>query len=625
MSNKILKTGLLSLTAATLLTTNAFATNTDVKIDKVTPEPVSYLDKTGKNSSKLFIINMSNTAGVDSILKHVYLDVNSTEANLTFLSNVKIYNGTRSNDKLVKSFPISDNDIEKSTGLSLDLDLSDVTNELAHIKPGENTTFILVVENNSIPQIEGKELNVTLKSLDYLYKANENDEGTLETLSIDSAKTDFKIDTTQPTITDVSLADDDGNSSYDYNSSFTVTINLSEHLDKDYSQSNTYMKELNASVQSSFSFKDADKTQFSIDKVEYNHGDSLSSNDTNDTTLTLTVNPQSPTVGDVTMTYSGSLLKDEAGNTLVNKTGITEYQVFDDTVDPTIEAVYISFEDTKKGKIVFSEKVKTENLSKLDIHGSKVSNGATNDYTVKLDSNSVTNSADSNQVIKTSVDFTLDKDVDLKNNFYVIINGRKSDFYKEALQDFGGNYVLTDKNSTTTDAYNKGYDVTKIIQEFSTKPINTTLVAGKWNLISIDNGLVTTSQKMFLTGTVQTIWGYENGTWVKSPKLIYAGKGYWVKALNETNSSDRNFSNTQATGYGATPIKLSSFIQDNSSSNWTLLGTPSKIEWSDAYKQVKNKCHTVSIYEYNASIGAWNVDSYIPALSGIWVKQENCN
>ncbi|HIC10825.1 MAG TPA: hypothetical protein EYO61_05665 [Campylobacterales bacterium] len=182
-----------------------------------------------------------------------------------------------------------------------------------------------------------------------------------------------------------------------------------------------------------------------------------------------------------------------------------------------------------------------------------------------------------------------------------------------------------------------GNSITKgenITGSFATENIMTKITPNEWNLISIPSGLVTTSQQMFLTGTVQTIWGYENGTWVKSPRIIEAGKGYWVKGLNVTNSADRNFSKTQATGYGAKTVDATTVIKNNSSTEWRLLGIPdTNLSWVDAYSQVQDNCHTVSIYAYRPSVNpetndsqtaGWNLDDHIPALSGIWVKQENC-
>jgi hypothetical protein len=311
------------------------------------------------------------------------------------------------------------------------------------------------------------------------------------------------------------------------------------------------------------------------------------------------------------MTFKGgNYLKDESNNFVQAH---AQQMVFDDQLDPYISSVDISFEDPTKGQLTFSEVIKTDNIAKWNIFGMKA--GSTDgDYT--LSNLAVVSQTDKNA--PTKVDFTLSSNAE--SGMKIIINGvSDTNTTYSNLTDLGENVVNNVVEKVGDRAFTE--------KTFETIDLDVSIVPLKWNLISIPSGKVTTAQQMFLTGTVQTVWGYENATWTKSPRIMHAGKGYWVKGLNVTdlNATDRNFSKTQTTKYGAKDVNSSKILSESSSTDWKLLGIDKSISWADAYSQVHNNCHTISIYQYNADDnGSWNTDSDIPAYSGVWVRQENC-
>lgn len=687
MSNRVLKTGLLSLTAASLLTTSAFA-KIETEIESRTESATTlYLNKAG-TTEEIFRIIIDNTDATYSKLESLSLSIDSTEADLSFLKQISVYKGNQQADNIVKNFPITDENLTATTSIDMNLDFTDVTSDKIHFintVEGNPTSFIIVLDFNAISGIDDAELNATLNSnIEYTYRQllsgateateteNEILDDTLVAVNGSAAGTlpvttdNFKIDTTNPYIVDVGIiqsttttgkasgvASDNGNIAYDYNSSFDVNISLSENLSRDYTGA-TYVDYLN-DVTNAFTFKDGADNQLTITQVKsYQAGDTYSlettTGDKNSTILALEVQSSVPVVGDVTMSYAGNYLKDEAYNYVQATT--TDLKVFDDTIDPAIEKVYISFEDTTKGQIIFSEMINESNLDKLDIFGSE-KNSNNRDYIVTLDVDNIETKIDAYDSAtynrqKTVIPFTLDQGVKISSvddgisDFNITINGVSDTNLTYALHDMGGNYVINVDKNLTTDREDVGVDHYFAEGEFTTENILTEIVPGEWNLISIPSDLVTTSQHMFVTGTVQTIWGYEDGTWTKSPKLIHAGKGYWVKGLNITDSHDRNFSKTQATGYKARTVTSSTVITDDSSTDWRLLGLPTALDWANAHEQVHENCHTVSIYSYrpnqlkvdnsgangtatySTQTAGWNLDSNVSGLSGIWTRQENC-
>jgi hypothetical protein len=631
MSNKVLKTTLLSLTAASLLTTSAYANiETTVTPRTATGTTTLFLDKRG-TAEELFRITIDNTESVYSTLESLNIEINSTESNLSFLKNLKVFKGNQGVDNLVKNFVITDaNQTAGGSNLQnqikMSLDLTDVTSDktqFINTSEGNPTSFILVLDFGTISNIDDATLTVgLLDDIEYTERKALSDgtvdptpnkllKDTLKVAGTLPSKTgNFKIDTTNPKITNITLAKDTNLTTYNYNQSFVVDVNFSENL---FSETNgsvqTYLDGSTnlTSLNKDFEIVDSNGNALQIIKATYSQpvADTFSTeNDTNRTKVSLEINGSVATVGDVFMTFKGgNYLKDESNNFVQAH---AQKMVFDDQLDPYISSVDISFEDPTKGQLTFSEVVKTDNIAKWNIFGMKAGSTAV-DYT--LSNLAVVSQTDKNA--PTKVDFTLSSNAE--SGMKIRINGvSDTNTTYSNLTDLGSNVV----NNLDVPAYTEA--------TFNTYDLNVSIVPLKWNLISIPSGKVTTAQQMFLTGTVQTVWGYENATWTKSPRIMHAGKGYWVKGLDETNSTDRNFSKTQTTKYGAKDVNSSKILSESSSTDWKLLGIDKSISWADAHSQAHNNCHTMSIYQYNATSGNWNADSNISDYSGVWVRQENC-
>ena len=744
MGKNVLNRALLSMVAASLLTTSAFAkieTTLEVRSDSGLS-----LNKLG-SSEEVFRLTIDNTDPVASELEviNIQLESNNT-TDLSYLKDISIFRGNQDVSNLVKSFLIDDanvsglNTISNNTKIiPMVLDVRDVTSvsdqktdrdsdgtyesdlkktEFLNTQNGDPTKYIIVLNFDEINNIDDAEIRVRVIDADHKlstrigstgsYSVNAeqgldlnfdngfdiNNASTSVSANINKVSNWFKIDTTNPSITNIgvyrpvgstivngaavtvelldgniTIASDDtdldgrGELDYNYNNSFYVDINFTENLFVENDDNNT--KLTYAVINNAFLIEDSVGNELNATIRGYLAGDtySLSSSsfrsdyEENNTILRLEVDSNITTVGDVYLTFDGSLLKDEAGNSVLS---LPKTKIFDDTVNPRISRVDLSFEDTTKGQIIFSEVIDTTDMAKWDIFGSKkktaTTTGNERDYTVTL--TKVVDGAFNYS--PTVIEFELDSPVyisksnnDGLSDLNITIEGiSDNNLTFRPLTDMGENAInKTDDNaelsvggSTVTLNYAEG--------NFTTNDLLVDIVPSEWNLISIPTNKVTTSQHMFVTGTVQTIWGYDNNTWVQSPNIIHSGLGYWVKGLDVTdlNATDRNFSKTQTTSYRARQIVSTTVIENNASQSWKLLGTDAEISWADAHAQVKDlECHTTLIYAYRPvknidtrtgtgntdsvdgnisytdQISGWNLDSTIPANSGIWVKQENCS
>jgi len=519
---------------------------------------------------------------------------------------------------------------------------------------------------------------------------------------------------------------------HNYSASFDVDVVITENL---FSWSNVSTAQtfdvlnnnMHKTINSAFSMTDSAGNSLAITKLNYYFkGDTLSlassTNDRNHTLVGFKVNPIVPIVGDVYLTYKGGF-KDEANNPVTAPA--SKYKIFDDSFDPYIKEVHLSFENPREGEIHFSEVINPESMKTVinNVYGTsrdallkkmgtvavspkkdpfvasyinEGNNGILNDkYTnishaldadykiLSIEFDREDNDSEDMHTFnrqKSIYSFTLNKPVKISSSkddrnisdLTITFDGNSSK--GSVVQDMGENTVTskTVGNIVTTE-YARG--------EFITKDLLVKIVPNEWNLISIPTKKVTTAQHMFMTGTVQTVWGYDNNTWTKSPSIMHAGHGYWVKGLDITDydSQDRNFSKTQTTSYKAKVIDSKTVIAKATPNTWTLLGTDKAMTWADAYGQVSDKCHTVSVYayrpaqdkfdvvrtqvnnttvttyandravdnngtsktygtvnmvtdrngttqyiEYRTQTAGWNLDSFIPQYSGIWVKQENC-
>jgi phage gp45-like len=416
---------------------------------------------------------------------------------------------------------------------------------------------------STLPSIEGKDVNITLGDVVVIEK-NSDDTTTPNRISYNGS-TKLNVDAVAPKLAD---ADTDTLDAVvkdtDLSNGFSVDVKLTETL----KQATPSVDELNK--------------YFTI--TEGNGKTDITSIQTatfNSTTKTLTLDlNNTTTIGDVSISYKSGYLTDSAGNLVPEFSG---RKIFDDTTKASIDKVDVDFSTLKKGQVTFNELIKTDSLSGITFTGSFGGEARVISNVQVLESDE----------LKTTLTFETDKEI-----------GDGFSLTAQNMVDFGEN---------TQDVVQSG--------TFSAGTLGTTITPLKWNLISIPNGKLTTSKKMTATGTVQTIWSYENSTWTQSPKTLVAGKGYWVKGAVNTD----DFNTTETTGYDSViDIDSATIISKNSSSEWTLLGTNANLSWADAYKQVQEGCNSVSVFAYDVANNSWNTTSNIPANSGIWAKQENC-
>jgi hypothetical protein len=343
-------------------------------------------------------------------------------------------------------------------------------------------------------------------------------------------------------------------------------------------------------------------------------------------------------VGDVTVSYTQGLLKDDFNNEVASFSGLA----YKDSRPPVITGVEVDVDTKKKGRIVFDEPINM--------------NGTFSDIVRAGDANKtedhLTNTTYGDDAVTLNFDSLNDQSIEFEASEILSKDKLFVRFVDGSIADKVGN-----ESNITQEG------------EFGSANLEVYIVPDRWNLISIPSCKVTTSKNISKSGTVQTIWGYDNDTWTKSPKKLEAGKGYWVKTLpvnqdrytnttadivdyntsgtlyedtNETLTKDystfendvvEGFYNVQTTGYDATYVNSSTILGTNSDTTWKLLGIDTAISWADAHSQVPESCQTLSIFQYSplgqgcddGNCGAWNAAPYIPSYSGLWVKQENCD
>jgi hypothetical protein len=367
-------------------------------------------------------------------------------------------------------------------------------------------------------------------------------------------------------------------------------------------------------------------------------------------------------VGDVTLGYNNGYLKDDFENYSASFSGYTAY---DDQRVPRIRAVEVDFLSGTKGQIVFDEPIEYS----VDAYQNALLSGEGDFNTTNRDLYKVTRgltlqSSSSTSPIK----------IDFESTDASQLNDQLSLRFTDALSDKVGNkvngaYNSDDKRDTNVDGLFTTSNIVGYREgNFTTSALGVYIVPDRWNLISVPRCRVTTSKRLSQSGTVQTIWGFKDDTWTKSPKLLEAGNGYWVKTLpinkddfaveegthadynssgymynsqiedattfdKETNNVVTEFFNIQTTGYNGTYIDSNTILRNQSSTDWKLLGIDKAISWSNAHSQVPGNCQTLSIFQYSplgqtctgGTCGSWNAAPYIPSYSGLWVRQENCD
>jgi hypothetical protein len=605
MSNKVLKTTLLSLTAASLLTTSAYAnftigTTLSGLGDALTKEA-------GQLNVHKFDFTSNYTFKVTTLDVVIGKDENAT--NTSFLTNVVLFK-----DGLNATYKIASKPIPSIESIDNNVTVSFTTNDIDVARnefDGKKNNLYVALEYGNIAETKEGNVIVWLKNLAGLEVKDTTDttapevgEGNLSVETIEKTKASFLVDQTAPYITEI-------NASVYKQANSTITFTFSEDMRK-------------VSDNGSFSLVDGKGDAVAIDGAKLvstpgNFGElTVSQEDVNNSAS-----------GDLTLKYSGTVLKDIFGNELnisrdFNKTlyvdAVKKYKidnnttegniiedlsvgvkVFDDNTAPTIETVALDFDDAKKGYIIFSEEVKTPAVG----WNTKVFYGAENNDSTSASKYKVTFGTPTLSENKTKISFDLNETV--ANDFALRFLDTNS---STRIGDYGENNMSINERNM-----------------FTPKTISFGILPG-WNLVSLDSQTRTTSKRVLETGSVEMIWGYDstNGKWNRFPNDIIAGKGYWIKG------------NKLATDFnGSVKIadkndeKAEKYVVDNNlviknadaKNKWALVGVnENNLTWSEAYSQVADNCYGVAIYDYNTSVQQWNVDKNISGNSGIWVKQD---
>ena len=529
---------------------------------------------------RLFKVEISNDGSDYATLIELNLTISSNENNISFLKNFVLAKNADATKVAEGSSALLIQDDNTSSAVSIEkiVDLSEVDDQgLKFLDSEGNANYIVSLNYDQIVGIANGELNVTLNSITVKDENNES-----KKLDISKTVSSLRIDAVAPEFGDTNDSSKDAvTQDTDLSDGFTVDINFTENI-ADPSDDLT-------GLNSAFAITDGLGNDIKIIDASYS---------TDKKVLTLELNNSVPNndsvIGDVTLAYSGDsgLLQDLAGNTVAD---LEARIIYDDTIVPTLESVQIDFEDSKSGQITFSEPIQVDNISTFQAQGVNVVNDNDNQEVQILNLKEVSTDKNAKTVLSFETNVTVGSgfSITFLNNTIV--------------KDFGGNE--NNESSELTATFTAG--------DLSGMEIE----ANKWNLIALPSNKLTTSRYMQQTGAVQTIWGYENSTWVKFPTVLKAGQGYWVKGSVNTEGFDK----TPTTGFNAVKVDSSTVIKENSSDEWQLLGINSELSWKDAYSQIQDGCSGVSIFSYDAANNSWNTATNIPAHSGIWVKQENCS
>jgi hypothetical protein len=583
MGNRLFKTALLSLSTATLLTSSAFAANISAVVDSYDG---GYLTKSDA-VERIKLFEITTDLNADSALSELD-ELNITfavesEDNVTisFLEDVVIYHNSIDAGDRVTSVTIPDFSTETSKNVIVDLSQfsSDAEEKVQFKSDYKNLFYVFATYNQLTDGIEldnaNNYLSATLNSMKGTYQIGEAGSES-EDIDANVAETTFNVDTIAPILDDVSeLNNTDSDRPLDNEIVLTFTEGQIERLDVS-----------NATFNSAFEIRDV-RDDFNITEWTFNDANTI-------VTLTLDADVKNSSVGDISFEYKGGLFQDKFANFVGGNVSI----IFTDEKRPTMEKIELSFEDENQGRILFSELLQDTSWNDVNLTLSDNFTFVSTPEQAEINTNGYP---------QTVLNFEVEnEDNDVAGADFTITYYQKFDDGIAGIYDFGDNNITNDTDASPAIG-TLGLDIE----------------ADSWNLISISSGSLTTSRKMFESGAVQIIWGYEDNEWTRSPKLIEAGKGYWVKGLNANVVG--GFSDTETTGYGAVAqTGLEAIAGANTDDEWELLGTTDDIRWADAYKQVNENCHAVSVFAYNAQTGEWNGDDNISANSGFWVRQDNC-
>jgi hypothetical protein len=589
MSGKVLKTTLLSLAAASLLTTSAYAAEggiVDISATGITGKISERTDKLTKEAGTLEIADIVlSSVDYPTFAKEITFTVkrenNSTTS--SFLTSFNLYKGQVASSYIIGSAtaPV----IPANSILSYPVTVS--VNGNVEVKKDDK--LFLGLNYASIPDTAIKDINITFSNMKVLEQTT--DANNTVDVDLKGFYRTFEIDREKPTATKIDTKLEG------QNNTFTPTTNrVSIHFDEQIrSLPVTDLTKMNTI----FSIKDGKGDSVAIEKAVLDQN----ATDAN-LTLTLSLYDLNTSVsGDIFLTYNpantASTIKDIFGNDLnisfKSENNLTKSEIFEDTKDPEIQEIVLDFDDASKGHILFSEEVD--------------SNNTWNTPLVFL----------SYGLTRTEVNATLGTPTVKENKTYI-------PFTLSAPESGTVLFKLYTDNNASIHDFGE-HNMTSFVGESITKTQDFYVVTG-WNLIALDKDTRSSSKRVLSTGNVETIWSYDvDGTWTKFPADLIDGKGYWVKVRDGNTSHNLTIEHAEDDKAKAFYDGNDSVVikNANTSDKWELLGLADKMDLKDAYNQINSACSGLSLFAYDVRSGDWNGNTTdIPANSGIWVKQENC-
>jgi hypothetical protein len=582
MGNRVLKTGLLSLTAASLLTTGAFAFTVSGTDNAISGSAFKKLG--GRLDVAKITVQTDYIFEITNLEVNVTQDVNDTES---YLQTVKLFGESLNEEnkiaeKTITLAPKDENATTKDANVVFTAsDFSNANSNFLTFEAGKN--LYVALQYGAINSATGKDSTITVKAGNLKVVATDDENNTGDS-NITFASRSFTIDRTAPTLQSISSALSTG-----FNTP-TVTLKFSEPV------------KINGGTTAA---KDGKADAISVTSH------TVSTTDTNATTITLGSELNSTLSGDVYVSYTDNQITDIFGNLAVldrnvsvsyydsknNKSSsrhevvalATGVKAYDDNTSATIEAVHVDFDTKSSGYVLFTEEVKTPALWNI-----KNNNGATLTFGTAEESSN-----------KTKVPFTITSGSITDLDLYF-----KDGNSTTSVIDYGEN------NSTSSEG------------NYTPKHITTLSIKEGWNLIALNSQTRTTSERVIKSGAVEMIWGYDNdnGKWNRFPQDIKAGHGYWVKGnknFAEFNNSKIEYADLNDETAKAYDVNNSTVIKNAGKTGWALVGTKeTNLTWAEAYSQVADGCYGVSVYAYDNGNG-WNSSATgIPANSGVWVKQD---
>jgi hypothetical protein len=631
MSNRLIKTALLSLSAATLLTTSAFAEITTTISDK----PDSFTKSAGIIDFLKVELGVTTVSKLESMTVQ-FADQNGSALELPYavLETARLYHGGLDSSDIIKEIDLADTTITKA-GTAVTFNVSDadilfktgtVTYGTGELKTFPNTFYVSakygdfpssdIVNDGSevsaritgINVIETYYTDVEAKTVD----ANafeeslviSSDNNITSTREIDRVAPKLQIDVADLAAT---VYEDHNNTNYNF-STYKVKYLFDETLNSAYANSITRIKD-------AFEIKDSAGNEISIDSHTYSEVDKNATDDGNSTiVLSLNRAELNASVGNINVTYdySSELFRDDFGNAVVSveknvtaKDFPVSDEVFADGSNPEMYKLTLDFDDKSIGKLTFSESVVQSTIS--------ASNFVSDDKKVG---------------IKAFTNFEDVADEDNGNSLRTVAS-----FELNTTADTNLTLVYSEVNATATvanetvDFSNRemanGEDVNYTTSTIATDGNDFQIAIGEWRLVSLKDNTRTTSKRALKSGSVEMIWEYDTEKkWNRFPEHLVAGKGYWIKGSQLASK----FGTVEiAVDDGKTlDVDDKANIMNSTHNKWELIGvSESDMALDTAYSQVADGCYGVTLFYYdNAGATGWNKTSNIPVNSGLWVRQD---